>query len=365
MHTHKHAWLPIVIALPLLMGAPLLGAWLGGEALSPYLAFPPVTERMTPAPFSPLVFAILAIGILAVVLPVVRAIVSSRRRHRPYPAQARFPWWGWGGLLISLAAWGAAWAGLPADTTVQRLLFTPLWIGYVITVNALLYRRTGTSLLTHRPRALLAAAAVSALFWWYFEFLNRFVLNWYYLNLGSPSAVEYTVLATLPFATVLPAIWSTQQLLASHTQLWQSLKHGPQLRLRRPRLVAALLLPIALFSLAAISRFPDQLYPLVWISPLLIIAALNGLLGCSPLLHYLRRGNWSIIVTYAAAALICGFFWELWNWHSVVKWVYQIPYVGRYHLFEMPLLGYAGYLPFGLECAQLIHAITGKERNAT
>ena len=178
MHTHKHAWLPIVIALPLLMGAPLLGVWLGGEALSPYLAFPPVTERMTPAPFSPLVFAILAIGILAVVLPVVRAIVSSRRRHRPYPAQARFPWWGWGGLLISLAAWGAAWAGLPADTTVQRLLFTPLWIGYVITVNALLYRRTGTSLLTHRPRALLAAAAVSALFWWYFEFLNRFVLNW-------------------------------------------------------------------------------------------------------------------------------------------------------------------------------------------
>jgi hypothetical protein len=25
--------------------------------------------------------------------------------------------------------------------------------------------------------------------------------------------------------------------------------------------------------------------------------------------------------------------------------------VQHFHVFEMPLLGYAGYLPFGLECA--------------
>jgi hypothetical protein len=31
--------------------------------------------------------------------------------------------------------------------------------------------------------------------------------------------------------------------------------------------------------------------------------------------------------------------------------VYVIPYVDAFHLFEMPLLGYAGYLPFGLACA--------------
>lgn len=27
-----------------------------------------------------------------------------------------------------------------------------------------------------------------------------------------------------------------------------------------------------------------------------------------------------------------------------------MPYVQRFHLFEMPALGYAGYLPFGLQC---------------
>ena len=55
----------------------------------------------------------------------------------------------------------------------------------------------------------------------------------------------------------------------------------------------------------------------------------------------------------ALAALLCGFFWEMWNFHSLAKWIYQVPYVQRYPIFEMPLLGYAGYLPFGLECALL------------
>jgi hypothetical protein len=356
-------WLPIAVALPLLAGAPLLGAKLAGKQLAPYLQFPPVTERVTAAPFNMLLFIALASVILLVVGPVIHNIIRSARRHRATPAVATFPWWGWAGLLLCLTAWAAAWAGVPASTIWQRLLFTPLWIGYIIVVNALLHRRTGSSLLTARPCALLAAAGVSALFWWYFEFLNRFVLNWHYVNLGTPTAGEYTLLATLPFATVLPAVWSTRELLGSYDHLWKELRHGRPLRVHRPRLLGAVLLPVAILSLGAISLVPDLLYPLVWVSPLLVIAAFNNILGASPLLAPLRRGDWSQVVTYAAAALVCGFFWEFWNWQSVVKWVYQVPYVGRYHLFEMPLLGYAGYLPFGLECAQLIHAISAKRGN--
>ena len=51
----------------------------------------------------------------------------------------------------------------------------------------------------------------------------------------------------------------------------------------------------------------------------------------------------------AFAALICGFFWEFWNYWAVPKWTYTVPYVGFFKIFEMPLLGYLGYLPFGLE----------------
>jgi hypothetical protein len=41
----------------------------------------------------------------------------------------------------------------------------------------------------------------------------------------------------------------------------------------------------------------------------------------------------------------------MWNYWSLAKWEYRIPFVHRFLVFEMPILGYAGYLPFGLECA--------------
>ena len=49
----------------------------------------------------------------------------------------------------------------------------------------------------------------------------------------------------------------------------------------------------------------------------------------------------------AVAALVCGFFWEMWNYWSLPKWHYSVPYVGRWHVFEMSAVGYTGYLPFG------------------
>ena len=58
-----------------------------------------------------------------------------------------------------------------------------------------------------------------------------------------------------------------------------------------------------------------------------------------------------MLVASAVAALICGFFWEMWNFFSLARWNYAVPFVHRFQIFEMPLLGYAGYLPFGAECA--------------
>jgi hypothetical protein len=45
---------------------------------------------------------------------------------------------------------------------------------------------------------------------------------------------------------------------------------------------------------------------------------------------------------------MCGFFWEFWNYFAIVKWKYNIPYVGFLKIFEMPILGYLGYIPFAL-----------------
>jgi hypothetical protein len=90
---------------------------------------------------------------------------------------------------------------------------------------------------------------------------------------------------------------------------------------------------------------------------LLVFAALQYLLTGETLFAPLAQGDWRPVLQPALAALVCGFFWEMWNYGSLAKWHYSIPYVQRFHLFEMPLLGYAGYLPFGVDCALVMQLV--------
>jgi hypothetical protein len=191
---------------------------------------------------------------------------------------------------------------------------------------------------------------LSAIFWWLFEFLNRFVQNWYYVE-ASFGPLEYFWYATLPFATVLPAVIGTREWLLSFS--WPEKYFTPFLpmRIRCPQLLALSALVIAGSGLCLLGLFPYYLFSLLWVSPLIIIVAIQALFNEKQIFSNIAKGDWTLIVVSAVAALICGFFWEMWNFYSLAKWKYQIPFVQRFSLFEMPILGYAGYLPFGLECS--------------
>src|SRR5437867_7231250 len=63
-------------------------------------------------------------------------------------------------------------------------------------------------------------------------------------------------------------------------------------------------------------------------------------------MEYLERGDWRPIVSLSVGALICGFFWEMWNYYSWPKWIYHTPGAQFLEVFEMPLLGYGGFLSF-------------------
>ena len=90
-------------------------------------------------------------------------------------------------------------------------------------------------------------------------------------------------------------------------------------------------------------------YPGVWLSLVLIGEPLARWFGARSLTTRTASGDWRTVVGLAAGALTCGFFWELWNVFSYPKWVYDVPWLGVLHVFEMPLAGYLGYVPFGLE----------------
>jgi hypothetical protein len=49
----------------------------------------------------------------------------------------------------------------------------------------------------------------------------------------------------------------------------------------------------------------------------------------------------------------------MWNYFSYPKWVYTVAWGGFAHIFEMPLLGYGGYLPFALELFAVYHFVMG------
>ncbi|HMA66419.1 MAG TPA: hypothetical protein VKO20_01235 [Desulfosalsimonadaceae bacterium] len=347
--------LKLLILAAILISLPLMGVWSAGEqALGVYFHFPPEPGRIAHAPFSWPVFAALAAFILAFLAPfVLRGLKFSQYRDQSEAAaEGRpLPIWGWAGILICLAAWILAWTRLDWFRQWQPYTFPFLWIGYILVANAISCKRRGRCLLLQKPFFLFALFPASALFWWFFEYLNRFVLNWYYVQVDMFTPNEYISYASVCFATVLPAVWSTADLLESFPFFQRTYKNFIAIRPNRPKAAAGGVVLLAALGLFALGLFPNFLFPLLWISPLLIVICLQVLAGEQQVFSPLREGDWSRIVTFAAAALVCGFFWEMWNFYSLAKWEYSIPFVHRFQIFEMPLPGYAGYLPFGLECA--------------
>jgi hypothetical protein len=152
---------------------------------------------------------------------------------------------------------------------------------------------------------------------------------------------------------VLPAVVSTAEWLGTYPRLDTAFARWYPVSIPRPKLAAAVVLILTILSLAVLGIFREFVFPLVWISPVLVIVSLQALGGRSTVLEPLARGDWRGVACFSAAALVCGFLWEMWNWGSLARWEYSVPYVDRFRLFEMPLLGYAGYLPFGIECAAI------------
>jgi len=352
--------LKFAVLATMLLGLPLAGVLMAQFPASRYFEFPPRTLYIEHAPFSWIAFISYGLFIIAAVSPF---LLHALRNRSPVPLKTppanRFPWWGWCGVLLGLVSWILAWNRFPWFSNWQAHTFTPLWIAYILTINGFTYRRTGTCLLLRQPLSFLLLFPASAGFWWFFEYLNRFVQNWSYPGVEFGSG-EYFLFATLSFSTVLPAIAGTREWLLSFSWWNRTYEHFFPVRISSPRLCAAAVLTASGAGLLLLGVYPNQVFALLWASPLLIIVSLQAFLKETHIFSPLTHGDWRFVLTSALAALLCGFFWEMWNFCSLAKWVYHVPFVQRFHLFEMPLLGYAGYLPFGLECFVVAEMVLGR-----
>lgn len=265
----------------------------------------------------------------------------------------RFPAHGHAGVALVLLLWALNWT-LPGLRT--HLLFFPLWLGYCLTVDGLAVASRGSSLLTRSRAGYVSLFLVSAPTWWLFEAINLRTHNWVYLGREQFSDLEYFLLASLSFSTVIPAVFGTAEWVRGWGWI-ERLAPGP--KLAGPGHRRALMFVSGWLGLALLLLWPRYFFPLVWVSIWLILEPINAWRGHPTLLGQLERGDWRPLLSMALGGLMCGFFWELWNFYAYPKWIYQVPFVDFLHVFEMPLLGYLGYIPFAFGLYALCHLVSG------
>lgn len=260
---------------------------------------------------------------------------------------------GWIGLLLVAVIWPLNW-GLGTEGLRTHILFFPLWLGYALVIDALVLRLRGTSLLTRSARGFALLYTVSIPGWWLFELINLRTQNWSYSGREHFSDLEYFFFASICFSTVVAAVFGSAELVRSMGWI-EKLKNGPSIG---PVETWARWMPVVgLTMLALLLIWPTYFYPFVWGFGYFLTEPFNVRRGRPNLLAPLSRGDWRPFVALALGALLCGFFWEMWNYYAAPKWFYNTPGVEFWYVFEMPILGYIGYLPFALELYALANAI--------
>ena len=180
---------------------------------------------------------------------------------------------GWLGLFLLAVCWPLNWT-LPGLRTAY--LFFPLWLGYILVVDALVWWRAGASLWTRSRQGFVRLFILSVPAWWLFEIINWRTGNWEYLGVGTFTTLEYYALCTLSFSTVMPAVFETAELV--RTFRWvKSLRAGARVP-DTPRVGLGLLFA-GLVMLALTVLWPKFFYPLVLISLVFIFEPANRWLG--------------------------------------------------------------------------------------
>ena len=164
------------------------------------------------------------------------------------------------------------------------------------------------------------------------------------------------MLTTLSFTTVIPAVFGSAELIASFGFL-KHLKRGPVIPTDKRTTVSFFV--AGWLMLAVMLVWPRIFFPFMWLSLYFILEPLNIWMGNRSLAEWTQKGDWRPIIALWLGVLLTAFFWEMWNYFSYPKWIYDVPWGNWLHIFEMPILGYGGYLPFALELYALYHLIVG------
>ena len=271
----------------------------------------------------------------------------------------RYGWHGWVGLALLLVS------EILMFRRVEffAVYFTPLaWTGYILILDAWLQRRRGRSWMASNPGLFIVMLVYSVIVWALFEAYNLIMNNWYYVGLPESMALRITGYVWA-FATIFPGILYTSELIDSFG-VFRRVKLRPATI--SPRTLVAWFVVGLIFVVGPLLTPPHvarYLIAPVWVGYVLVLDPVLGLAGGESLFVRLRNGDIQKLLSLFLAGLVCGILWEFWNYWAGTKWIYNVPYLQRPKVFEMPLAGFLGFMPFAVEVYafwQLLLYLAGK-----
>jgi len=227
------------------------------------------------------------------------------------------------------------------------------WWSYILTVDAIIYRLKGNSLFINRKKEFFLMIPWSIFTWLIFEAANLSLENWYYINMPH-SMVERWLGYAVAYGTVLPGLFETTELLES-LGLFKKTKFKKTILSPREH---NLLILLGTVSLIASAVNPQYCFPLIWTGFIFLLEPFNYRFGGKSLLKDLEEGNPRKIYRLLTAGLICGILWEFWNFWSLSKWVYTVPFFEEWKGFEMPYLGFLGFPSFAVQAYVMYNTLS-------
>jgi hypothetical protein len=276
----------------------------------------------------------------------------------------RYPQYGTVGLLMIFVMQGAlifsrtghwpevTWEAITANATPV------CWWGYILAIDAWIFRCKGESLLTRRRSLLALQCILSVAFWCLFEGYNVLMPGWQYLNLPFDKSWRFLGYV-VAFATIMPGMFLTYEALQFK---------GVYDRFRIPAFRwsrVALRVSVAIGAVFVVvppllpAETRGYLWAFVWTGWFLLLEPFNYNRGLPSIYRDWERGRLGRTLRFFLTGAICGFLWEFWNVWAFTKWVYIFPLGQDWKLFEMPLVGFLGFLPFALEYFVMFHFIAG------
>lgn len=232
---------------------------------------------------------------------------------------------------------------------LQHFAYLIFWWSYVIFIDNLIAIRTGRFIICNRNLPFLII--ISSGFWCVFEIINLRLENWFYINLPDYLPQRWFGYL-LAYGTVIPAIYGTKELVRSFlgeikVKPWSFIVYS------RHAIV------LGVISMAFTLFFPRYCFPLAWIFSALLLDGYNYRRGYDSFMGECQHGFSENLVATLLSGLICGILWEAWNFWSISKWVYSIPFFEDIKIFEMPLPGYLGFLTFAVGTIAFVNLLHG------